>query len=78
MTVREIAEAWHRDTRRSYLTVEWSDAIATLLNAVVEERARIICEVNNGDWTAKKVKNLCRRGAIKSLKLEGVWPVKEG
>jgi len=73
--LRKIAEALSRDSRRSYLTVEWAGNISALLDAVVRERAELIARSDeNIEITLKQAKIK----ALKELGLKGVWPGKKG
>ena len=40
--LRGIVAAWKRDTRKPSITVEWSDNIASLISALVEERTTVV------------------------------------
>ena len=76
--LRGIVEAWKRDTRKPSITVEWSDNIASLIYALVEERAwRLgqfyLCE----DWESDPDKNHWRTQAKAELGIADVWLMKE-
>jgi len=77
MTLREIAEAWKRDTRRSFLTVEWSDAIVTLLNTIVEERRKVLDLRHELKHSRKCLVDHYLK-ALHELNLEGMGLGKEG
>jgi len=85
MTLREIAKMIPLGIDE-YHQADWSKAIATLLNAVVEERIDVIREkrkwaegtqYSKGQPVNVPDRESCRTQALRELNLEGVWPEKE-
>jgi len=79
MTLREIAEMIPLGIDE-YHQADWSKAIVTLLNAVVEERAKYLM-LHHRHYDKSEDHFLATHffdKALRELNLKGVWPGKEG
>ena len=79
--LRGIVAAWKRDTRKPSITVEWSDNIASLISALVEERAKLLhaqwiitspANYNTWEWLHETEKEKWHAQALRDLDLEGI------